>query len=230
VTTSPGYARVMASRYRIEAPVVVRNVPEWRAESTPNVEDEGAARDAGPPLAVYFGALTRNRGLPTALRALAQLPELRLRLVGPEAWGYRRTLLELAEQLGIGERVEMLEPVPPERAAAVLADADVGLALIEPVCLSYRMTLPNKLYEYVAAGLPVLASDIPVLAAEVREHRLGLVADPADPDAVAAALREMLVPDAQRSFREAVSRHAADAVWERERERLVEIYAAPAQR
>jgi glycosyltransferase involved in cell wall biosynthesis len=220
VTTSPGYAEVMASRYRIEAPVVVRNVPEWRTEGP------RAGRNGGPGLAVYFGALTRNRGLPTALQALALLPELRLRLVGPEAWGYRRTLLELADRLGVSERVEVLDPVPPDAAAPVLADADVGLALIEPVCLSYRMTLPNKLYEYVAAGLPVLASDIPVLGAEVREHGLGRVADPADPAAVATALRKMLEPDAQRAFREAAARFAAEAVWDRERERLAKIYVA----
>jgi glycosyltransferase involved in cell wall biosynthesis len=230
VTTSPGYAEVMASRYRIEPPSVVRNLPEWRAVSTPSIDEDSPGRDGGAPLAVYFGALTRNRGLPAALRALTQLPELRLRLVGPEAWGYRATLGELAEELGVAERVELLDPVPPDHAATVLADADVGLALIEPACLSYRMTLPNKLYEYVAAGLPILASEIPVLAGEVREHGLGRVADPAEPAAVAAALRELLAPDTQRICREAVARHAREAVWERERERLAEVYAAPPRR
>jgi glycosyltransferase involved in cell wall biosynthesis len=230
VTTSPGYAEVMASRYRIDPPIVVRNVPEWRAASRTSGEEDGAGRDGGPPLAVYFGALTRNRGLPVALRALAHLPELRLRLVGPEAWGYRRTLLELADELGVAERVELLDPVPPDHAAAVLRDADVGLALIEPACLSYRMTLPNKLYEYVAAGLPILASEIPVLAGEVREHGLGRVADPADPAAVAAALGELLAPDAQRECRGAIARHAREVVWERERERLAEVYAAPSRK
>jgi|GEM_PF-298537 len=231
VTTSPGYADVMARRYRIEPPAVIRNLPEWRAEGARAGKDAPAhAPTPGPtpdpPLAVYFGALTRNRGLPTALRALALLPELRMRLVGPEAWGYRRTLRELADELGVADRVEILDPVPPDRAATVLADAAVGLALIEPACLSYRMTLPNKLYEYVAAGLPVLASDIPVLAGEVREHGLGGVADPADPAAVAAALREILHPGAQRAHRAAAARLAATAVWERERELLAEVYAA----
>jgi glycosyltransferase involved in cell wall biosynthesis len=238
VTTSPGYAQVMARRYRIDPPAVVRNVPEWRAGDPPGPGSAvGAEAEAGadggaggpPPLAVYFGALTRNRGLPAALRALALVPELRMRLVGPEAWGYRRTLAELAEELGIADRVEILDPVPPDEATAVLADADVGLALIEPACLSYRMTLPNKLYEYVAAGLPVLASDIPVLAGEVRAHGLGRVADPADPAAVAATLREMLDPDTQRELRASVARHAAVAIWGRERERLAEVYASLAQ-
>jgi len=219
ITTSPGYAEVIAGRYRVPPPTVVRNVPEWRAEP-------GASRAGEGPGAVYFGAVTRNRGLPTALRALALAPELRLRIVGPEAWGYRATLAELAVELGVADRLELLDPVAPEEAPSVLADADVGLALIEPACLSYEMTLPNKLYEYAAAGLPVLCSEIPVLAREVREHGIGTVADPADPAAVAAALRSMLEPEANARFREAARRLAAEATWTQEREKLAAVYGA----
>jgi glycosyltransferase involved in cell wall biosynthesis len=225
ITTSPGYAEVIAERYRVAAPAVVRNVPEWRAEP------EGSRAEGGRPraeasLAVYFGAVTRNRGLPTVLRALALVPELRLRIVGPEAWGYRATLAELAAELGVGDRLELLEPVAPGEAPAVFGDADVGLALIEPACLSYEMTLPNKLYEYVAAGLPVLSSDVPVLAREVREHGVGTVADPADPAAVAAALREVVEPEANARYRAAARRLASEATWEREREKLAAIYGS----
>jgi glycosyltransferase involved in cell wall biosynthesis len=219
VTTSPGYAAVIAARYRVAPPKIVRNVPEWR------VEGGGRVRGAAP-LAVYFGAVTRNRGLPAALAALAALPELRLRIVGPEAWGYRATLAGLAEELGVSDRLELLEPVAPEQAPTVMGDADVGLALIEPACLSYRMTLPNKLYEYAAAGLPVLSSDVPVLAREVRRHGIGAVADPADPLAVAAALRALLDPEANARFRAAAKRLAREAVWEKEREKLTAVYAA----
>jgi glycosyltransferase involved in cell wall biosynthesis len=219
ITTSPGYAEVIAGRYRVPPPTVVRNLPEWRAEPVAPRAGEG-------PLAVYFGAVTRNRGLPAALRALALAPELRLRIVGPEAWGYRATLAELAAELGVADRLELLDPVAPEEAPSVLADADVGLALIEPACLSYEMTLPNKLYEYAAAGLPVLCSEIPVLAREVREHGIGAVADPADPAAVAAALRAMLEPEANARFREAARLLAAEATWTQEREKLAAVYGA----
>ena len=219
VTTSPGYAQVIAGRYRVAPPLVVRNLPEWR--SAPARPRAGA-----PPLAVYFGAVTRNRGLPAALRALALVPELRLRIVGPEAWGYRATLAGLATELGVADRLELLDPVSPAEAPAVLGDADVGLALIEPACLSYEMTLPNKLYEYAAAGLPVLSSEVPVLAGEVRAHGIGAVADPADPAAVAAALRAVLESGANARFREAAARLAAEATWDREREKLAVVYAA----
>ena len=225
ITTSPGYAQVLARRYRIAEPRLIRNVPGWKVAAGEEERPSGAG-----PLAVYFGAITRNRGLATALRALALVPELHMRFVGPEAWGYRAELAALAEELGVAGRLELLDPVPPDRAASVLADADLGLALIEPACLSYRMTLPNKLYEYVAAGLPILAGEVPVLAAEVRGNRIGLVADPADPVAVAAALRAMLEPDAQRELRAAVRLVARDAVWEREQVRLSELYEAVAPR
>jgi glycosyltransferase involved in cell wall biosynthesis len=221
ITTSPGYAEVLSRRYRIPPPRLIRNLPTWRVE-------RGTDGDpARPPLAVYFGAITRNRGLTTALRALALAPELRMRFVGPEAWGYRRELERLAVELGVADRVELLEPVPPESAGEVLADADLGLALIEPACLSYEMTLPNKLYEYVAAGLPVLASEVPVLAAEVRRHGIGLTVDPGDPAAIATAIRSMLEPEARRDALEAVSRLAEEAAWETERERLAQVYGSP---
>src|SRR6188472_102016 len=219
ITTSPGYAAVLARRYRIERPRLVRNVPAWRADPKPG------ARPGNPPLAVYFGALTRNRGLATALRALALIPELRMRFVGPEAWGYRQDLNALAVELSVADRLEVIDPVRPDQAASVLADADLGLALIEPACLSYRMTLPNKLYEYVAAGLPVLSSEVPVLAAQVRENGLGLVADSRDPVGVAAAIRAMLEPGAQVTFREAVSRLAAETGWDREQGKLADVYS-----
>jgi len=218
ITTSPGYAQVLARRYRIPSPRVVRNVAAWRAGPSPRPDP------AAPPLAVYFGAITRNRGLAPALRALALVPELRMRFVGPEAWGYGAELRQLAAELGVDERLEILDPVAPEQAASVLADAGLGLALIEPACLSYRMTLPNKLYEYVAAGLPVLSSEVPVLAEEVRRHGLGVIADPADPAALAAAMRAMLDPVAQAKFREAAARLAAETVWEREQLALAAVY------
>ena len=115
ITTSPGYAEVMAGRYRIERPRLVRNVPEWRADT------DRQYPSAESPLAVYFGALTRNRGLETALRALALVEDLRMRFVGPEAWGYRGDLVRLAVRLGVNDRLEILDPVPPERAATVLS-------------------------------------------------------------------------------------------------------------
>ena len=224
ITTSPGYAEVMARRYRIAPPLVVRNIPDWR-ESRP------VGRDAdGRPLALYFGAITRNRGLEQAVAALRELPELKLRLVGPEAWGFSAELSRLAERLNVSERVELRDPVPPDEASSLIADADVGLALVQPSCLSYELTLPNKLFEYTAAGVPVLGSDLPVIAEFIARHGVGMTAVPDDVGDVAAKLRTMLEPETNARIRAAARRAGTALVWGREQELLAAAYEEVATR
>ena len=94
----------------------------------------------------------------------------------------------------------------PDELIGAISEASVGLALIQPVCLSYRMSLPNKVFEYVAAGLPVLGSDLPAISAVVNEHRIGLLAEPGDVENVAAKLDEMLKPERNSAFRDAARR------------------------
>jgi glycosyltransferase involved in cell wall biosynthesis len=218
LTTSPGYADVMAGRYGIARPLVVRNIPELPA----SIGNEGRAN--GEPLAVYYGALTRNRGLEDAIAALRELPELRLRLVGPEAWGFRAELARLAERLEVADRVELREPVAAGEGWALLADADVGLALIQPSCLSYELTLPNKLFEYTAAGVPVLGTRLPMIDDFISRHGVGMTAAPGDVGDVAAKLRAMLEPDANARMREAARRAAATLTWAGEQELLATAY------
>jgi glycosyltransferase involved in cell wall biosynthesis len=217
ITTSPGYARVLAGRYRIDEPIVVRNVPT--SASAPTSKSLG-----DPPVLAYAGGLLRGRGLEQAIDALARVPHVRLDLIGPGAPAYRSELTARAEQRGVADRVALRGPVPPESLVEVLSHADIGLCLIQPVCLSYELTLPNKLFEYAAAGLPILASDLPVIAAEVRRHSAGEVVDPADVEAIAAGLRRLLETARYEYLRRGVSAMASAARWPDERERLMRLY------
>ena len=88
----------------------------------------------------------------------------------------------------MADRVVLAPPVPTGEVVRWAAGADVGLALIQNVSLSYFLSLPNKLFEYVAAGLPVVASDFPDLRRVVEERGLGTVCRPDDPAAIARAI------------------------------------------
>jgi glycosyltransferase involved in cell wall biosynthesis len=225
VTTSPAYAREMSRRYRVRPPVVVRNIPESGVEAGGRPPTADSSRNGHAPVAVYVGALTRNRGLEESVAAIARVPGARLRFMGPASNGYARRLEALAEELGVSDRVEVLGAVGPSRVVDALRDADLGLALIQPACLSYRLTLPNKLFEYVAAGLPVLGSDLPAIAEFVEGNGVGLTVDPLDPDDTAAGLAEMLLrPDRREQFAAAARRTAARDTWRMESEKLVAVY------
>jgi glycosyltransferase involved in cell wall biosynthesis len=220
LATSPGHAEEIARRYRVPPPRVIRNIPV-RAPAGPGA-GRGQRGDANA--VVYVGALTRNRGLEVAISALAWVPEARLRLVGPARDGYEAELTELARRLGVLDRVEFAGAVAPAEVAGAIGGASVGLALIQPSCLSYELSLPNKLFEYALAGVPVLGSDLPVIGEYVRERGLGLVARADDVADVAAKLSEMLEPDRNAALREAVGAAAEELDWERESALLREAY------
>jgi glycosyltransferase involved in cell wall biosynthesis len=215
--TSPGHAAVIARRYRVPPPQVIRNIPE-------RVNGRQADPEREPGLIVYDGAVTTNRGLEQTIRSLPSVPRIRLRAIGPGRVEYRAHLVALARELGVERRVEFAAPVPPDRVIGAIAAAELGLALIQPSCLSYELSLPNKVFEYVAAGLPILAADLPVLGPFVRDHGLGLLAIPDDAEDLAFKLEKLVQPETNRSYRTAVRRARRELDWERESQALIAAY------
>jgi glycosyltransferase involved in cell wall biosynthesis len=216
-TVSPGCAEAMAARYHVEPPIVVRNLPEQPAQLE--------ARQSDGPLAVYVGVIAPHRGLEEAIAALARVPELRLRLVGADSNGFAAQLHERAERIGVGDRVDVWPPVPPSEVAAAIADSDMGLVLIQPTSLSHRMSLPNKLFEYTAAGVPVLATELPMMGPLVREEGIGEVVPPGDVEAIASAMRRLLDPARNAEVHERVRSFNERVNWQEERRVLEEVYA-----
>jgi glycosyltransferase involved in cell wall biosynthesis len=216
VTVSPGCAEAIARRYRVAAPVVVRNVPDRVLETAEPRQEEA--------LAVYVGLLAPSRGLEQAVRALPAARGLRLRLIGPDAESFSAQIAREAEHAGVAERVEILPPVPPAQVIDAIAGARLGLVLIQPTSLSHRLSLPNKLFEYVAAGVPVLASDLPVIGPLVRQEGLGEVVAPDDIDGIAGAMRRLADADPSADFRPRLREFAKRSTWAHEKHLLAEVY------
>lgn len=154
-----------------------------------------------------------GRGLEQMIDALPLIQGIRLCAIGPGALQYRERLLARAAAAGVEDRVELQPPVAPGEVGRVLRGATVGLCLIQPVCRSYELCLPNKLFEYAAAGVPILASNVPVIAAVVRGGELGEVVAPDDPYAIAAGLERLLQPKRWKLVAERVSGFAAAHDW-----------------
>ncbi len=221
LTVSPGCAQVMAERYRTDPPIVVRNVPEHVLQ---NPQPPEGLRAGQLPLAVYVGLIAPGRGLEQAIQALARVPELRLRLMGRAAGDYRQKLLDLAAEHGVTDRLEYRDPVPSNAVIDTISGADFGLVLIQPVCLSYELSLPNKLFEYAAAGLPVLASDLPVIGTIVRQHHLGHVVPPDDIPAIAQAMHQLTNPQHNQQLRQHAHTYGQTTTWQNEQPTLKHVY------
>jgi glycosyltransferase involved in cell wall biosynthesis len=126
------------------------------------------------------------------------------------------------EAASVCPRIHYLPPVPPKEVLRYAAGSDVGLSLIDDICLSYRYCLPNKLFETLLAGVPVLASDLPDQAEIVKKHEGGWVV-PNRTEDLADFLINLDV-DRARQMREDLPKRVRDLSWEKEREELLRLY------
>jgi glycosyltransferase involved in cell wall biosynthesis len=144
-----------------------------------------------PPLVAYAGHLYPWKGVDVLIEALAQVPApaLRGRIIGGHAAEPDLARLRTrAEQLGLAGRVEFTGFQPPPVVAAELAAADVLVLPNRGTAVSARYTSPLKLFEYLAAGRPIVASDLPALREVLRDNENARLVPPDDPRALAEAL------------------------------------------
>jgi glycogen synthase len=226
VTVNRSYADVMARRWGVD-PLVVMNCSYRYTPAEPRERRFHEALDLPPDrrIVLYHGGLFPHRGVEELLQAIPAIPEATLVLMG---YGVLEPQFRArAEQEDLRDRVRMLPAVPPDELLAWITGADVVAMPIQPSTLNHRLTTPNKLFEAMAAGVPVVASDLPGMAAIVNETGCGILVDPADPAAIAEATRRLLdAPEAEREEMRRRCLRAAHASynWEQQVVGLLDEY------
>lgn len=174
------------------------------------------------PVVAYSGHLYPWKGVDLLLHALRDLPEVRGRIVGghPQEADLPR-LQALAAALGIGGRVTFTGWVKRSAVATALAEADV-LVLPHPATpLAAQYTSPLKLFEYMAARRPIVASDLPALREILADGQNAVLVPPGDPPALAAGIRRVLDdPDLARRLADRAFHDVAAYSWDRRAERI----------
>jgi glycosyltransferase involved in cell wall biosynthesis len=167
--------------------------------------------DAATPLAVHVGNVVPNRRPELAVELLERWPELHVALVGEVRYGLDATLAELAEHAGVADRLHLVAPVPTAQLEPFVATADVALILYSPERSTHlRVTMPNKLFDALAAGVPVVATEGLAPARYLAERGLGRSFRDGDVDDLAAAVREVVGDEAMR---DRARRTRAEARW-----------------
>lgn len=225
MVVSDSIAAELATRYRIPKPAVVVNAPDYRPVERSNLLREQIGIPAEDRIVLYVGFITFNRGLEELIRSLRYLNACAVVLMGYGDGGYLAGLKKLIADEGLDGKVHFFGPVPHEEVTRYAASADVGVATIRNACLSYYYCSPNKVFEYVAAGLPVVGSNFPDLKRVIEGHRLGVVVDPESPQGIATAIEYIL---SDKSRYEEMRKNALEAAksynWQSESEKLLLIY------
>ncbi|BCL79500.1 glycosyltransferase family 4 protein [Ktedonobacteria bacterium brp13] len=196
ITGSPAYVPVLRSLYGDNNYRVIRHIPPRPfVEETDRMHlHERLELAPGIRIALYQGYLLPDRGLETLVRSASYLPpDCVIVLLGQSFGTMAEDLQELIVSLHVEDRVKILPPVPYDLLLEWIATADIGLLLLPPdYSLSIRKCLPNKFFEYLAAGLPILCSELEVVASLVREHEIGAVVTDLVPEQIAQAIQCLL--------------------------------------
>jgi len=221
-------AKELAKRYGIGLPSVVRNCPPM-VRQVDKRHNSSLRRDLGlddtVPIIVHIGIFSRSRG---SEKLVAAVPFLNGGVVVFLGWGAgveEATLRKLVRRGGLEDRVLFAPPVAPDDVVGYISSAQVGVVLFRNISLNHYYVAPNKLWECMNAGLPVVSSNFPVLKAIVEGYGLGCTCDPEYPRDIANAINWVL---SDKKRYDEMKRNALKAAkifnWENESKELLKIY------
>lgn len=224
-TVNDPYADVMEQRFGVPRPLIVMNCSYRRDEPAvrPRLFHERLRLDGDIRVVLYQGGFSRDRGIEQLIEALPSFPDRTVLVV----LGYGVLQAELERRAAepvLAGRLFVLPAVAPTELLDWVGSADVVAMPIQPSTLNHRLTTPNKLFEAMAVGVPVVASDLPGMAAIVRETGCGVLCDPTSPAEIAAAIRSILdAPEPERlAFRErSLAAAHGRYSWEAQAETLI---------
>jgi len=218
ITVNPFIARELQERYGLKKSVhVVLNCPE----TVPDLTSKRRSKSRSNRTTIlYHGGLSPDRGLENLVRASSSFRkgiELILRGDGE--------LESRLKELAAGTPNVLFEKSLPMNAVVKAASrADIGVIAYLPTTLNYFYCSPNKLFEYIQAGLALVTSDLPFLRQVVLGNDLGEVFDPKDPGDIAKKINIVSQRDNLSRFRSNVRRIADQYTWENEKQQLYASY------
>lgn len=210
LTVSPPIQRHLARAYGVPVELVP-NYPELRPPPAPAPLRSrlGDAVPEAAPLVLHLGGIMATRGLEQLVAAMVEIPDAHLVFVGG---GDDASLGRVAAEGGLAGRIHFVPAVPSAEVEAYAAAADIGVLTTLPIGLNNRYSLANKLFQYMAAGIPVVASDFPQIREVVVGSGAGLVVDTRRPAEIARAVSTLL---ADREGARRMGRQGRQAVEDR---------------
>lgn len=214
IAVNESIAGIYREKYKV--PVnVLRNVPKAYTEHAQSAHIPEFEWPADKLRVILQGAyIDPDRGGMEAVEAMQFLPNAHLLVVG--SGRDLENMKHRVQTLHLTERVTFWPRLPRNQLLATTRSAHIGLSLDKPLHLNYTLSLPNKLFDYIQAGVPVLASALPEVKRIVRSFDVGEIVEWVTPEAIAEGIRNMLRADKMELYRRNTIAAAEQLTWENE--------------
>lgn len=172
ITVSESIAIEYARIYGIKQPFIILNTPPFQELSSQNLFRNKFAISQSQTIFLYQGSLHKGRGIEFLIETFNEISDSSKVIV---FMGFGDLVGFIKEKSETSSNIYFQEAVLPSELLDYTSSADFGISLIEDTCLSYRYCLPNKMFEYLMADIPVLVSNLPEMRAIVENHNVGIV-------------------------------------------------------
>jgi glycosyltransferase involved in cell wall biosynthesis len=170
---------------------------------------------------LYQGALNVGRGLELMIETMQYVDNAIFILVG--SGDITKKLQSLVKQKKLEQKVRFLGRITPNELRKITPKADLGISLEEDLGLSYHFALPNKIFDYIHAEIPVLASDLPEMKKIITHYQVGEIATNRNPENLAKQIVNLLHKP-KTEFLKALKKAKKDLNWQRESKKLLNMF------
>ena len=221
-TVNESLAGIFREQYGVDVNVV-RNTPYYREYRLGKSRQELGLPVDRKIFLMQGAGINIDRGAEEAIMAMQFIDDGMLLIIG--GGDVINDLKMLSSRLNLDEKVRFLPKMPFDELYQYSVHADAGLSLDKDSNINYRYSLPNKLFDYIQARIPVLTSPLPEVSRIVSQYDIGLLTDNHYPQHIAEKLREM-TSDLPRiaKWKENLNFAAKDLCWENEKESLISVY------
>ncbi len=218
LTVSQSIADLYQQEYGIDVKLL-RNVPE---QNTTIFEVENLKLNQ-QKIIIYQGAINVNRGIELMVKTMNYLDNCILYLIGKGDLSEK--IAQLIELENLTNKVIMLGEIPHEKLRSYTIQADLGLSLEEDKGLNYRFALPNKLFNYILAEVPVLVSNLPEMSNLVKQYQVGEITDSHTPQELAVKIEKMINnPTDYIIWKNNCKKAALELNWETEKQVISTLF------
>jgi glycosyltransferase involved in cell wall biosynthesis len=221
ITVNESIAGLFRQEYGIEFSVV-RNIPVRSLNISQNSRSSLGLPEDQKIVLLQGAGINIQRGAEELVESMQYLQNVMLLIIG--GGDVLPHLKKLTGQLGLERKVLFIPKQTPERLFDYTRLADIGVTLDKDTNINYRFSLPNKLFDYIHAGLPILASPLPEIRKIIEKYDIGEFIESHAPDQIASRIRYMLDDDSRiTNWKLNLKKAAEELNWEQEKLFLEQI-------
>ena len=222
ITVSESIAEDYEARYGIEKPSLVLNAPPYARQKRYNLFREKLGIGEDKVIFLFQGGYIPGRGIDQLIKVFKKLERRNSKLV-LVFLVYGEGVEKLKKKVKDSSNIYWHQKVSPLEYMKYIGSADWGIYLMENICLNHDFALPNKIFDYILGGLPVVVSNLKEMSKLVNEYEIGYTVDIEDIDRIVKLL-EKFDKNTKEKFENNLKKVAKKYCWEEQEKVLLKIY------